>query len=659
MKFRNLLINRKGFISFPVFIIVTLLLLPAVQHIFNLTSKQHVSSDPGQKPCSAYSVNTCPSDSCFKAEHDNNQVDFQCDDISKMGVECQAGIHCYSGSTCVRGGVGLLCEPCGDIKETSLCNASVGCYWHKSDNGVDDKCVYGTKEESCGAGNYCNSDEACISRGYNGKHVCVKKGSQTDGESCTKQIASPIAIPSACSSDTQCIKTSDNKFICQYTAGEFCGAGVYCQTTETCVNESVNSSHLKCVQKGTLNPGAYCGYNKADLKAKDSACSSGKCNTPSYTCASGGSNGTQPQQPPAKPYPGKGYCAKNSPGNVNADPRWIADPAHPNEPISCNFSQTFYKNDSSANEYCHQHTDADHAYFYPCPASNPGNGGIVPVVICKDKGGVDGSQYPNGYVAGICMASSTTPSKENFRDGVYDSQKASQKKYKDGKYHDAYVCQNGDYDFIAFSSSTKCSQPPWTPDGSQQAANCPAEKPVFDGVKCVIPPDSCPQVGPNGKTNQCVAASSKSQYPAPDTHYPNVADQACTEHKNGLGESGNFACVGTQQGNPPPQANPNPGSNPGSNPPPSNNGTETEYGHCYHGDQDCAQEYKCNNPSGGASAYCIYKNPSEPGAYCQSASNHCEKATACARGSQSGLRMGDTYSCQRAFGTGYICCTGQ
>ncbi|MGE5041439.1 MAG: hypothetical protein ACM3IJ_00880, partial [Candidatus Levyibacteriota bacterium] len=159
------------------------------------------------------------------------------------------------------------------------------------------------------------------------------------------------------------------------------------------------------------------------------------------------------------------------------------------------------------------------------------------------------------------------------------------------------------------------------------------------------------------------------------TNFPNFADKACTDYEvNDLGKSGDWACVGTgnsnsggnngnngnngngnNNGNNP--GNNNNGNNNGSNPSTGSHGTETEYGHCYQGDQDCAQEYKCNNPSGGATAYCIYRNPSDPNAYCTTVNNahHCADTTSGC--DQTNLRMGDNYSCSKA-GLGKYCCNG-
>ncbi len=85
-------------------------------------------------------------------------------------------------------------------------------------------------------------------------------------------------------------------------------------------------------------------------------------------------------------------------------------------------------------------------------------------------------------------------------------------------------------------------------------------------------------------------------------------------------------------------------------------GTGRENDHCYNGNSDCAPEFKCTSSTGTATSYCVYKDPSESGAYCNTGSYHCEAGNTCKSGSLASP-LGHNYSCQKS-GKGNICCTG-
>lgn len=85
-------------------------------------------------------------------------------------------------------------------------------------------------------------------------------------------------------------------------------------------------------------------------------------------------------------------------------------------------------------------------------------------------------------------------------------------------------------------------------------------------------------------------------------------------------------------------------------------GSGRENDHCYNGHSDCAPEFKCTSSTGTATSYCVYKDPSESGAYCNSGTYHCESGNTCKSGNPASP-LGHNYSCQKS-GKGNICCTG-
>ncbi|MBP6913314.1 MAG: hypothetical protein KBC00_01765 [Candidatus Levybacteria bacterium] len=85
-------------------------------------------------------------------------------------------------------------------------------------------------------------------------------------------------------------------------------------------------------------------------------------------------------------------------------------------------------------------------------------------------------------------------------------------------------------------------------------------------------------------------------------------------------------------------------------------GSGRENDHCYNGNSDCAPEFKCTSSTGTATSYCVYKDPSESGAYCNTSSYHCESGNTCKSGTLASP-LGHNYSCQKS-GKGNICCTG-
>lgn len=295
-------------------------------------------------------------------------------------------------------------------------------------------------------------------------------------------------------------------------------------------------------------------------------------------------------------------------------------------------------------------------------AQSGGSNPINPIIICKDHKGVDGASYPNGYVDSICTAA--TPTASNYKDGLFSYANAVKKPnpYENGKYYDVYKCiDSGTFDFSPKEGiSNLCNKYPWVQDASGTTPTPPPGKscpdpnhPYWDGTKCTYRPDACNNVGPGGHQNTCQPNACGAGL-NPDTRAgQDEANTACKEYYNNDPQQ-QICCMKNSA----PAAPGAPGgSNPGGGTPPAGSGTETEYGHCYHGDSDCAPQYKCNNPSGGASAYCIYRNPSDPTAYCSTSSNthYCSGSlTGC---NQTGLLQGDNYSCQRA-GLGSYCCNG-
>lgn len=371
-----------------------------------------------------------------------------------------------------------------------------------------------------------------------------------------------------------------------------------------------------------------------------------------------GSGGGQPPTPTYSAPNKDGYCANGN--GRDAHPHW----ANTTRAITCNFGTTHYANDKDANGYCAQTYSNNAPYFYECDPAQSGGGGtnpIDPIIICKDHKGVDGAAFPNGFVNSICMTG--TPTASNYTDGLFSYSKAiaTPNPYKDGTYYDVYKCiDSGTYDFIhSQGTENVCKSYPWVQDKSGTTPTPPPGQtcsnpnhPYWDGTKCTYRPDACNNVGPGGHQNTCQPSACGTAL-APDTHAgPAEANTACREYYNNDPQK-QFCCM--QSSAPSAPGAPNPGSGSGGTTPPTGSGTETEYGHCYHGDSDCAPQYKCNRNPGDATSYCIYKNPSEPNAYCQSSSHYCSNSlTGC---SQTGLLQGDNYSCQRA-GLGTYCCNG-
>jgi hypothetical protein len=291
-----------------------------------------------------------------------------------------------------------------------------------------------------------------------------------------------------------------------------------------------------------------------------------------------------------------GYCAKDSSGNTNADPKWYKD----NENPSCNFADTFYtpgakkENDT----YCAGKFGGQNGYFYACPRSKSGAR-----IICGEHGGVDGASYPNGYRAPICLAPNVPPSASTISDGLFQAYKAQNESYKDNLYYDAFVCEDKGasgqpvYDFVPKDGLTeKCNEYPWTQDESGTIPKPPPgsgktcdkkEAPYWDGKECAPRPYACKNTGPSGKTNNCIPKGQEDKYENPDVVSgipPEESNELCTRYQNNLGNSGKYVCGGPLKN----------GSS--TTPPPSSGGTPLsgEGKSCNYGGQNtCASPLKC------------------------------------------------------------------
>ncbi len=190
-------------------------------------------------------------------------------------------------------------------------------------------------DQNCGAGITCTSTQTCVQPAGAGvgKGSCAANGTLNTGDVCSFKPGSTTFYGDAACISGSCSR-STGRCVELGSADKFCGAGIYCSTSESCVQPAgAGVGQGECVTNGSLGIDAVCVSKPGGTTFyRDAACGTGTCSRTTGKCVSLGStdkfcgagiycSSSQSCVQPEGVGVGKGSCATHgslTPGSICA-----------------------------------------------------------------------------------------------------------------------------------------------------------------------------------------------------------------------------------------------------------------------------------------------------------------------------------------------------